>query len=131
MLAVDLGEMRGHQVSPPAATLNRVRCIVYTRPPGEKVCYKMPLTHLVVVGLFAELDDLLVPGLPGKVGSLVLPPGGYFVNHGPGSRPRVHCVPRGTGARVVELSVADIFILREWPIPLLVFRLVFPGCEIN
>ena len=94
----------------------------------------MPLTHLVVVGLFAELDDLLVPGLPGKVGAplpLVLPPGGYFVNHGPGPRPRVHRVPRGTGARVVELSVADIFILREWPIPLLVFRLVFPGNEIN
>ena len=75
------------------------------------------------------------------------PPGGYFVtlqkiinnnniiiiiimsDHGPG--PGVHRVPRGAGARVVELAVADIFILREGPIPLLVFRLVFPGNEIN
>ena len=39
---------------------------------------------LVVVGLFAELYDLLVPGLPSQVGApvraLVLPSGGYFVN---------------------------------------------------
>ena len=52
-----------------------------------------------------------------------------IADHGPG--PGVHGVPRGAGARVVELSVADIFILREGPIPLLVFRLVFPGNEIN
>ena len=39
---------------------------------------------LVVVGLFAELYDLLVPRLPSQVGApvraLVLPSGGYFVN---------------------------------------------------
>ena len=52
-------------------------------------------------------------------------------DHGSGPGPGVHRVPRGAGARVVELSVADIFILREGPIPLLVFRLVFPGNEIN
>ena len=54
-----------------------------------------------------------------------------MADHGSCPGPGVHRVPRGAGAGVVELSVSDIFILREWPIPLLVFRLVFPGNEIN
>ena len=73
--------------------------------------------HLVIVCLFPEFYDLLVPGLPGKRALPRPAPGPPAVHH------------RLTGraaARALESSLAHVLVLGEWPEPVFVFRTVFP-----